>query len=451
MRKYYFLNLLSLFIFFIGALILWPTSWINVDVGSFHYHKEWKGPNLEDLTDGNFEKDFDLNFGFDFSGGSEYTLYAFGPTGNASVEDVQTVIDMIRSRLEMVGYGESKVSYKREGDGYSITVQVPARVDEFNQFAYILSQKGDVAIWGERSTPLEADTQSEDIMIDYLKMNYEDIGIRIRSVKGIRIKDVEDGYALYTGLGDQDIAEISEQASSLYDKSILVLIDEGGGYPIDGSLLGEQLQYYGEIKTIQILGFVEKENALAIASLIQHGPFPVDLFQTDAKSIAPEVGVEFVRKIIFALGISLIILAIISIILYKADGLMVSTVAFWHFASILVTLKILQTTVTVGGMLAVLFSVAVYTVLLSIILVQDEDTRRSNLSFPLTNTVIQFSMKALIPLTVLYLCIMVLGVGLPQKYIAEAALVCVAALWINSVFTIRFAYRLSRNILSITS
>ena len=52
-KKNYVIYILFLIVFLFTLFILWPDKWVNVDIGSFHYHKLWEGPSLGSLT---FEK-----------------------------------------------------------------------------------------------------------------------------------------------------------------------------------------------------------------------------------------------------------------------------------------------------------------------------------------------------------------------------------------------------------
>jgi hypothetical protein len=155
---------------------------MNIDIGSFHYHKLWEKPTLEILTNGSFSNDFSINWGRDFLGEKMYTIdVVFENEENVESKIAQTV-ELFSNRLNSAGLGESTVWAEKVDTKYIIYAQVPEGVATSYEFESTVLQKGKFAIWGQKD---EEDIPVRRIMKTACAIMYRDWpGSRRRSGKG---------------------------------------------------------------------------------------------------------------------------------------------------------------------------------------------------------------------------------------------------------------------------
>lgn len=370
MKRDYILYILLLLLVFLSALIIWPNRWINIDFGNFHYHKEWVGPTLSDLTLGKVEGDLNFDLGKDFRGGSEYKFQViFGKASDDKAKIVSEAVEVLRKRLYEAGFAEGSVNFKKEGEEHFILLEVPASTEEFELSVNTITQEGELTLWGEKGQDAisqgdaEFDSSETDPFMQFIKQRYTPIDMDLSNFKGERVGKSEDVYFVGIGLNDEQAKKLKEQLYLFWGKSIIALVD-GAMLPVDGSNLGEQFSLYGEARSIRLTGFSDKQEAKLTQAVIGNGLLGVKLVAIESRNFDPVFGDDFLDKGILAGGIALIAAGFVFITLFKKEGLAaVFSVIFFLLLS-LAGMKVFNITLTLGSIFAFIIIVCNYVGLL---------------------------------------------------------------------------------------
>lgn len=358
MRRVYFYYVLVLILFSILVLIIWPSTWVNLDIGSFHYHKVWKGPNLSDLSGGRINLDFDLHLGKDFTGGTEYvTQVVFDNPDVDKQVIVEETVDLLRNRLRSAGVLESLVFYTKQGEEFLIHVIIPRAEDETTN-KMLITQRGKFEIWGERAegdTSIVPEEISTDPFRSYLQQQYMDLKVDGNRIKGFRAGREEEFAYIKVALEEDSSNQLGQSIALFWGRSIIGVLDDQP-LPIDGGEFAEQVQLYGQPRSLKLIGMSDKEQGKAFGSIIKYGPLPLSLSISDTLQISPQFDRTFlVNSLILAFG-TLIFFAIIMFVLFRSYGLIGSVVSTMYLMFILSVLKTFHTPLTIGGVLVIALS-----------------------------------------------------------------------------------------------
>lgn len=375
MRKEFLTFIVLLFLVLIAALISWPTRWMNLDIGSIHYHKLWEGPNLSDLTFGKFEYNFDIDLGRDFRGSTEYKVKVSFDEGEEDKEGkVKDTVSALRERLHAMEQYEGEVVYYKDGEDYYIRVEVAGTDEEFDLYKNTLLQEGNLEIWGEKTEDLTEDDsqqiqigEGEDPFRSFIEQSYQTMGVDANDMKGITVAKEEDSYYIRVFLSDLQAEQLLSQIELFYGKRIVAILDSQILF-IDGGDLGDQIQYYRKVNSVKIAGFYDRAQADLISSVIRSGPLSTTLEIVESNSYEAKYDINFISESLVREAI-IICLLLLLVILFKWDGLMAVFMTGFYYLFVLAGLKISPFFLTEGTLFAFLFSSCIFFTLLSKILV----------------------------------------------------------------------------------
>lgn len=370
MKRDYILYILLLILILLAGLIVWPNRWINIDIGNFHYHKMWEGPNLSDLTLDSIEHDLDLDLGMDFVGSSENKLNViFTEQSEDHAKKVAEAVRILRNRLQAAGFVESTVTFKKEGDEYYIYVKVRGSKEAFESSQHLITQKGVLELWGGKGEevasedPSASSGQEVDPFRQFLEQSYTKLDLDLSDFKGIKVGREEEVYFIGIGLTDEQSEKLKEEVYKFWGKSLIAVLDSAL-FPIDGSDLGEQMSFYGKARSIKISGFSEKEDAKVNTAIINNGVLPVDLVVSESYDQDPILGEEFLNKGLVGGGVTLALIMIMLFIFFGNDGLVGAFSLALFLLFFLACIKVFHMRLAIGSILAFMLVVSSYIALL---------------------------------------------------------------------------------------
>ncbi|MFC1780537.1 hypothetical protein ACFLY9_02485 [Patescibacteria group bacterium] len=365
MRKVYIYYILLLLLIFFSALVVWPDRWINVDVGNFHYHKLWEGPDLSQLTIGVLENDLDVELSKDFIGSSTYTFEVnFENEEQDKLQSVKDSVELIKNRLMAIGYRENVVNYYKTDDKYFITVNIGGTDKDFSRYKEVIFNKGMLEIWGEKGEeiPTEEETSVDfesDPFKAYLSQQYQQLNVDGNAMKGYTIGFEDETYYLKVVLQDEQATNLAVEVYSYYGKSIIGVLDSFM-LGLDGADLGEQIQLYRQAKSVKFAGLPDREIANMYGAMIQNGPLQIELEQTGEVEFQEGLKKEFIRKSVLVGLVVILAIFVLFIILFKSDSLLAFSGLGLFSTFTLALMKFVPIKFSVGSMLAFILSVGVF-------------------------------------------------------------------------------------------
>lgn len=363
MRREYLYYLFFLIIFFISALALWPSRWINIDVGSFHYHKYWQRPDPHYLSDGQIANDFSLRWGKFFVGTKEFTVVVDGEQEEVSKAQVDVAVEILRKRFLRAGFVHATAWAEKVGDQYIVHVSVPRGDLSEEDFGRLITQRGSLELWGEKDQQdVPADGEQPTTIRGILEQSYEQLDIGTFQIKGFKVVDEEEVVSLRLGLEDAVSDSITENVQLFYNKMIISVLDEAV-LPLDGQDLGEQLSTYGVVRSIQIPGFETQQQAKITGAVIEYHSMPISLNVTETNEVPGYFSLASVRQAFLIYTVMISILVAAGIILYRLDGLITAFAFGVYLLLFMVILKILTIAITFGALVLILVFVALSSML----------------------------------------------------------------------------------------
>jgi len=320
-KKFYTIYIVFLFILGFLFLVAWPDRWINIDIGSFHYHKLWKGPQLEDITFNKLENDLDIALAKDFKGVKKYKVkVVFEEEEVDKIDITKSLTGKLIKRFEKGKVNETEVYWESSDNDYYIYVEVSNNYDDFTDIETILLSEGNLSVWGEKGENVVSDEisleEDEDPITSYLKQNYIDLNINANDIKSYNIEKEEDTYSLKLALKDEQGKTLSEQLFNFYESYLIAEFD-GQILPIDAGELSKQMQYYDKIKGIKLAGIETREKGQMYGASIKYGPLDQKIEIDSSEIISPKYD-RSVLDLIILIGIGfLIFVALVFFMLFR--------------------------------------------------------------------------------------------------------------------------------------
>ncbi|MBU0976140.1 MAG: hypothetical protein ABIE03_00670 [Patescibacteria group bacterium] len=350
MKKKYLLYTSALLFIFVLVLVVWPNRTVNLDIGSFHYHKIWEGPSLSKITSGRINNDLNLNLGADFRGGTflEYKVN-FPDAMEDKAKTADQILELIRSRLTAGGYNQSEVTWELRGEDYYLSAQVEDRDEADAYLRESVFKKGVLQLWGESAQPeipTEITDQAANTFESFLDQNYDKLEVNANDIKGYRVIEDAGNYTIRIALSNAQAEALYSNIFSFFGKNLLAVLDEQF-IVIDGADLGEQVQTTGKIKTLNLTGFQSKADAKLMAGIIQNGPLSVELEQTKTEPFPAKSDENVLGKIVLTFIGIFLAFGLVLIAIYKIDGAVgFAAIGLWGLI-ISAGLKILPINLTV--------------------------------------------------------------------------------------------------------
>ena len=293
------------------------------------------------LTIGNFSipKAFDaengIKRGLDLAGGSVIVFEA--DTEEAvSDDDMASVREVLRNRLDTLGYFEAVVS--QQGSN-RVRVEIPS----------VTNPEEAVQILGATAKLTFRDAENNIIMVG---------GEDVKSAKAAydQIDDAGNkGYLVHltlTSQGQKKFAESTAKISARTDGKnyIAIFLDEN---PISAPMVSETINS----ETCVISGDFTQEAAKTLAAQIQSGQLPFSLKEIELRSVGPQLGEKALENSILAGAIGLLIVALFMIVMYRICGIVANIALVCYVSLVAIILSVFRVNLTLPGIAGVILTI----------------------------------------------------------------------------------------------
>ena len=312
------------------ALLVIMTSFVVVltgmNISIFDYDIHY--PNALD-------EDWGIRQGLDLVGGSVITYEA--QTETATEEQMQSVENVLRNRLDALGYNEATTS--RQGEK-KVRVEIPAiqnpqeAVETLGQTAKltfrdadgtVVLEGGDVESANASYGPVD-DTQ---VSTHYVKLKLKDTG-------------VEKFYQATTAASQR--TDGTNYISIMLDETEISRPSVSNG-PINSA------------ECIISGGFTDATETAELAALINSGNLPFSIKDVELSSIGPTLGEEALNTSLIAAAIGIAIILLFMLFVYRLPGLVADIALLAYMAIVIYIMTYFRINLSLAGIAGIILSV----------------------------------------------------------------------------------------------
>ena len=312
------------------------------------------------------DKEHGIKRGIDLAGGSELVFEPAADAKNVSDEDLDAAEQVLKSRLDSLGYTEATVS--RQGEG-RIRVEIPSianpedavevlgetAVLTFRDISTVVTQQAETATEEKadekKEEPKKALTEEETMGTVVLE------GDDVKSAKAEYgpISDSSMAYKVtlkFTSNGAKKFAEATEKISQYTDGKNVIAI-----YLDNNLISAPRVSQKIDSDECYIEGDFTSEEAKKLAAQIQGGKLPFSLKLAESRTVGATLGEKALDNSLTAALIGLILVMLFMIIMYRMCGF-VSCIALVGYISIVaLILGALKINLTLPGIAGVILTI----------------------------------------------------------------------------------------------
>ena len=272
--------------------------------------------------------------GLDLVGGSVITYEA--QTETATDSEMESVKNVLRKRLDALGYSEATVS--RQGDK-KVRVEIPS----------IQNPEEAVQTLGQTA-----------------KLTFRDADGNI-VLEGTDVKSATAAFGPTSETGsDQHYVQL-QLADSGVDKfyqATQAASTEGEGRNYIAIMLDETVISQPTVKTpinqstcIISGGFTDSSQTRELATLINSGNLPFSIQDVELRSVGPTLGEKALETSLFAAGIGILLILIFMIVVYRLPGLMADIALLAYIAIVASIMSWFRINLSLPGIAGIILSV----------------------------------------------------------------------------------------------
>lgn len=279
--------------------------------------------------------------GLDLKGGTVIVYKA--QTENPSEEDMETVVSMLRTRLDSQNYTEATLT--RQGTD-KIRVELPDVQD---------AQEA-VETLGATAQLVFAETVSLDpndpnkVVIDKPVMEGSAVKSAVAEYGQTEQGMSSNSYYISLELNDEGREKFSEATGRLVGQPIYIVMDNT---VISAPTVNQKI----DSNTCVITGEFTAEEARALAANIKSGQLPFSLEQVEVRTVSATLGEEALGKAVTAGIIGIILVMLFMLIFYRIMGFLADIALAGYMAIILIILSNAHINLTLPGIAGIILSV----------------------------------------------------------------------------------------------
>ncbi len=280
------------------------------------------------------DENWGIRQGLDLVGGSVITYEA--QTETATDEQMQSVENVLRNRLDSLGYNEATVS--RQGEK-KVRIEIPAIQDP--QEAVETLGKTAVLTFADSdgNTVLEAaDVSSATAAYAAI----DDTGVAVHHVKLKLNSSGIDKFAQATSIASQK-AEGSNYIAIKLDDEVI-------SQPrVDSTINQSECVISG--------GFTDSTETAELAALINSGNLPFSIKDVELSSIGPTLGEEALKTSLIAAGIGVILILLFMLLVYRLPGLVADIALLAYIAIVVYIMTFFRINLSLAGIAGIILSI----------------------------------------------------------------------------------------------
>lgn len=280
------------------------------------------------------DKDWGIRQGLDLVGGSVITYEA--QADNVTDEQMQSVENVLRNRLDSLGYSEATVS--RQGEK-KVRIEIPA-IQDPQQAVETLGQTAVLTFKdADGNTVLEAADVSSAVAA-YGEV--DETGVPAHHVKLVLNNSGIEKFYQATSLA------ASKPEGSNY---IAIMLDENViSQPRVQTAINQK-------ECIISGGFTDSTETSELAALINSGNLPFSIKDVELSSIGPTLGEEALNTSLVAAGIGILLILLFMLIIYRVPGLAADIALLAYVAIVVYIMTLFRINLSLSGIAGIILSI----------------------------------------------------------------------------------------------
>lgn len=267
--------------------------------------------------------------GLDLKGGTVIVYRA--QTDTPTEDDMNTVVSMLRTRLDNQGYTEATLT--RQGAD-KVRVELPD-VQDAQTAVETLGSTAELLFLDPDGNVVMSGKEVKNAVAEYGQTQQ---GMSASS------------YYISLELTDEGRDKFSEATGRLVGQPIYITMD---GTIISHPTVKDKI----DTNSCVITGEFEPEDARALAANIKSGQLPFSLEQVEVRTVSATLGEEALGNAVKAGIIGLILVLLFMLIMYRIQGLMADFALVGYLAIVFIILANLHVNLTLPGIAGIILSV----------------------------------------------------------------------------------------------
>lgn len=281
------------------------------------------------------DEDKGIRQGLDLVGGSVITYEAQAESAEDS--EMESVVNVLRKRLDALGYTEATVS--RQGEK-KVRVEIPA-IQDPEEAVQTLGQTAKLTFRdADGNTVLEGtDVKSATAAfgqldetsgnVHYVQLQLNDSGV--------------DKFATATAAAAARKTESKNYIAIMLDEEVISqpMVD----------------QTINESTCVISGGFADSSETQELATLINSGNLPFSIKDVELRSVGPTLGERALETSLFAAGIGILLVMIFMLICYRLPGLMADIALLAYIAIVTFIMSYFRINLSLPGIAGIILSV----------------------------------------------------------------------------------------------
>lgn len=306
------------------VLCLW-VSLFGFNIKLFNWHISY--PNALD-------EEYGIRQGLDLVGGSIITYEA--QTENATADEMESVRNVLRKRLDALGFSEATVTKQGEK---KVRVEIPA----------IQDPKEAVETLGQTATLTFRDAAGNIILegtdVKSARAAFGQISDTSGSVHHVVLQFNESGVSKFA----EATAAAAQQAEG--SNYIAIMLDEEviSQPTVDNAINSSECVISG--------GFTSSDKTSELATLINSGNLPFTIKDVELRSVGPSLGEEALSTSLIAAAIGILLIIIFMIATYRLPGLMADISLLLYIAIVAFIMSQFRVNLSLPGIAGLILSV----------------------------------------------------------------------------------------------
>jgi len=303
-------------------------------------------------------RDIAYRLGLDLQGGVRL-VYELDMKSIAT-SDRQTAFesarDIIERRVNFFGVAEPTIQTVRSGDSYRVAVELPG-VTDVTAAEELIGKTAQLTFWeagGETVKDEEATSSAYPFGMVQILEGKKPVKTKL---SGKDLKSAAVGFNQNTGQPEVQLAFTPEGAKLFGDitkrnvgKPVVIVLDD---QIIQAPNVNEPILNGSAV----ITGGFTTNTAKSLAIQLNAGALPVPLSIVAQSNVGPSLGIESLKKSLFAGLLGFISIIIFMVYLYRKEGLLASIALFIYVIITLFIFKLIPVTLTLAGIAGFILSI----------------------------------------------------------------------------------------------
>lgn len=344
--------------FFILILSLFAVLLLLFDLPPFSVANNTVSLSNIDLKLGNvvMKRDFPYRLGLDLQGGTQL-IYEIDMKSipkseqDKAFEGARSIIDR---RVNFFGVGEPSIQTLKVGDDYRIIVELPG-LSNVNDAVELIGKTAELSFW-EEGPKIEGASPSADLPLG-LSIFLGNNPVKTK-LSGKDLKSSQVAFSNTGGVGPQVQLSFTPEGSKLFaditkrniGKPLAIVLDN---QLVEAPNVNQQILNGDAV----ISGSFTTETAKNLSIQLNSGALPAPLKVIGQNTIGPSLGINSLRKSLFAGFLGFVAIIVFMSFLYKKEGMLASVALCIYVIITLAIFKVIPITLTLAGIAGFILSI----------------------------------------------------------------------------------------------